>query len=128
MIVLAGRLKGYQRAKVRILYDMLYKPSELAHEIGFSYRQVLRVYLPLGCPCERVNGHIFINGKLFAEWYESTYPKYTLLQDEAFCLTCKQAVKMDKPQNKKVGRLSYWVCSCPACGRKLSRIIDKEKR
>lgn len=127
MIILAGRLNGSQRMRLGKLLDMFYRPSELAQEIGFSYRQIGRVYLPLGCPCDRAPGQIWINGRAFAEWYEATYPKQTLLQDEAFCLTCKKSVKMSEPVKRKKGRLYYWVCKCPACGRRISRIIDREK-
>ncbi len=126
-MILRGRLNGAQRMRLGKLLDMFYKPSELASEIGFSYRQVSRVYLSLGCPCVRELGHVWINGKAFAEWYEATYPKQMLLEDEAFCLTCKKPVKMDEPLKKKTGRLNYWVCKCPGCGRRLSRIIDREK-
>ncbi|MBI5945363.1 MAG: hypothetical protein HY864_13420 [Chloroflexi bacterium] len=106
---------------------MLYKPSELADEIGFTVRQIYRVYVPCGCPVVRDRGRVWINGKAFAEWYEVSYPKQALLEDEAFCLTCKKAVKMAEPEKKKKGRLSYWVCKCLACGRKISRIIDLER-
>ena len=107
---------------------MLYMPSELALEIGFTTRQVSRVYVPLGCPCVRdEKKHIWINGSVFADWYEATYPKFTLQKDEAFCLTCKKAVKMENPLKQKKGRLSYWVCNCRNCGRRLARIIDRDK-
>lgn len=126
-IILQGRLNGSQRMRLGKLLDMLYKPSELAEEIGFALRQVYRVYMPLGCPLVRDSDHVWINGKDFAEWYEATYPKQTLLEDQAFCLTCKKPVKMDKPIKQKKGRLHYWTCKCPVCGRKLARIIDREK-
>ena len=127
-MILRGRLNGSQRMRLGKLLDMLYKPSELALEVGFTVRQVYRVYIPLGCPCDRAPGRVWINGKAFAEWYEATYPKQTLLKDEAFCLTCRKAVKMDLfVSRKKQGRLYYWLCTCPVCGRRLSRIIDRDK-
>lgn len=126
-IILKGRLNGSQRMRLGKLLDMLYKPSELSSAIGFTLRQVYRVYLDLGCPCVREDRHIWINGKVFAEWYEATYPKYRLLEDEVFCLTCKKAVKMVEPIKKKNARLYYWICKCPVCGRKISKIIDKER-
>lgn len=127
--ILKGRLNGGQRMRLAKLLNMLYMPSELAEEIGFSTRQIYRVYIPAGCPHERdTRKHIWINGVDFAAWYEATYPKQTLGKDEAFCLTCKKAVKMKNPEEKKKGKLLYWVCDCPNCGRKLSRIFDKEKR
>jgi len=127
-MIMRGRLSGVQRMRLGKLLDMLYKPSELAEEIGFSYRQVSRVYILLGCPFVQQNGFIFINGRAFADWYEMTYPRQTLKSDEVFCLTCRKAVKIISYDTKKVGRLSYLVCSCSVCGRKISRIIDKEKR
>lgn len=128
-MVLRGRLNGSQRMRLGKLLDMLYTCSELAAEIGFTVRQMYRVYVPLGCPVSRdARQRLWINGVVFADWYESTYPKQTLLEDEAFCLTCKKAVKISGPVKQVKGRLSYWVCKCSGCGRKLARIIDKEKR
>ena len=123
-----GRLSGSQRMRLAKLLDMFYMPSELAEEVGFSVRQVYRVYVPLGSPCLRDRGRLWINGKAFADWYEATYPKQTLKEGEAFCLTCKKAVKMQNPVKQKKGRLHYWLCDCSGCGRKLARIIDKDKR
>lgn len=126
-MLLQGRLKGYQRMKLRTLFDMLYTPSELAREVGFTVRQIYRFYIPFGCPCVRDGARLFINGLRFAEWYEATYPKQVLLEDEAFCLTCKNSVQMVEPLKQKKGRLHYWVCKCAVCGRRLARIIDREK-
>lgn len=126
-MILRGRLSGVQRMRLGGLLDMLYKPSELAQEIGFSVRQVYRVYIPLGCPCERVAGRLWINGKSFLEWYEITYPRQSLKENQAFCLTCKMPVSMLDAKRKNKGRLCYWVCNCPHCGRKISRIIERVK-
>lgn len=69
-----GRLKGFQRMRLRKLLDMMYLPSELAEEIGFHVQQVYRVYVPLGCPHDRdAKNHLWINGKAFAEWYGEKY-------------------------------------------------------
>jgi hypothetical protein len=128
-ILLKGRLDGSQRVRMGKLLDMLYMPSELAEEVGFTRRQVYRVYIPAGCPHERDSRlHIWINGKKFREWYETTYPRLSLSADEAFCLTCKKPVRLNNPTKQKRGRLVYSVSDCPKCGRKLARIITKEKR
>jgi hypothetical protein len=75
-IILKGRLNGSQRMRLGKLLNMLYKPSELAEEIGFTNRQFYRVYIPLGCPHIRdQRKHIWINGCEFADWYEATFPK-----------------------------------------------------
>jgi hypothetical protein len=128
-ILLRGRLDGQKRNRLVKLLDMLYKPSELAEEIGFTVRQVYRVYIPAGCPHERDHrGHLWINGKLFREWFEEVYKKRKLARYEAFCLSCKKAVKIVGPIEKQEGRLIYWLSDCPNCGRRLARIVNKEKR
>jgi len=84
-IILKGRLKGWQRMRLIKLLDMLYKPSELAEEVGFERRQVYRVYIPSSCPHSRdEKRYIWINGKEFREWYEATYPRIKLANDETF--------------------------------------------
>ncbi len=128
-ILLKGRLNGSQRVKMARLLDMLYTPQELAAEVGFSQRQVYRVYMHLGLPHERDSQrHLWINGKQFREWYETTFPRMSLSADEGFCLTCKKPVKLNNPTQEKRGALSYWVFNCSKCGRKLARIISKDKR
>ena len=127
-MILKGRLSGSQRNRLVRLLDMLYKPSELAEEIGFTRRQVYRVYIPAGCPHSRdEKRYIWINGNEFREWYEETYPRVSLAEDEAFCLTCKKPVKLINPTRKQKGRLHYWVSECPYCGRNLARIITRDK-
>jgi hypothetical protein len=127
-IIIKGRLNGNQRNKLPNLLNMLYMPSELAEEIGFTKRQVYRVYIPAGLPHKRDSrGHIWINGAEFRTWYLETYKKRNLGQNEAFCLTCKKAVKMVNPEKKQEGRLFYYLCDCPNCGRKLAKIITRGK-
>ncbi len=129
VILLKGRLNGQQRNRLVKLLDMLYTPSELAQEIGFTVRQVYRVYIHAGCPHVRdEQRHIWINGKAFREWVEEVYKKRDLARNEAFCLTCKKPVKVVNPIEKQEGRLIYWLCDCPLCGRKLARIVNREKR
>jgi hypothetical protein len=127
-IILKGRLSGSQRMRLAKLLDMFYKPSELAEEVGFTRRQVYRVYIPAGCPHKRdEKRYIWINGKIFREWYEENYPRVCLAKDEAFCLTCKKPAKIINPKRIQKGRLHYWISYCPECGRKLTRIITRDK-
>lgn len=122
-----GRLPGYKRLRLKNLLDMLYTPSELAREIGVTVRQMYRVYLRSGCPSIRTANRIFINGKAFAEWYFSAYPLISMSENEGFCLVCKKPVSMFDRTLKKSGRLSYYVDVCPDCGRKITRIVDRDK-
>jgi len=127
-VIIKGRLDGNQRNRMARLLDMMYSPSELADEIGFNVRQVYRVYLPLGCPNEKDSkGRHWINGQQFREWILNLYQKRELAVNEAFCLTCKNPVKMVNPERLQEGRLFYYLCICPVCGRKLARIITRGK-
>jgi hypothetical protein len=124
-----GRLNGNQKNKLARLLDMFYMPSELAEEVGFNKRQIYRVYIPVGCPYVKdVNNHIWINGKNFRDWVVDVYRKCEVTKNQAFCITCKKAVNMIDPVMKEEGRLSYYICNCPNCGRKLARIITMGKR
>jgi len=125
-ILLRGRLSGPQKARLDSLLDMMYRPSELAEEIGFEVRQVYRVYVPAGCPHTRdTSKHLWINGKAFREWAKQVYRKRKLGADEAFCLTCKRAVKVTDPAHHERGKLKYLTCVCPHCERRLARITEK---
>lgn len=125
-IELKGRLDGAQRTRLKSLLDMLYRPSEIAEIVGFNVRQVYRVYVPLGCPHTRDDlHHIWINGVAFATWFEATYPKLTLKDDEAFCLTCKAAVSIIAGVEEQSGQYVYTSSQCPICGRKLACILRK---
>jgi hypothetical protein len=127
-IILKGRLNLNQKNRLAKLLDMMYSPSELANEIGFSKRQVYRVYLMLGCPYYKdETNHLWINGKLFRDWIKDIYRKISLKQNEVFCLTCKKAVPMVRKVKKQKDRLSFYQSKCPNCGRVLTRIITRGK-
>jgi hypothetical protein len=127
-IKLSGRLDGRQRNRMKSLLNMLYRPNELAQEIGISKHQIYRVYVPSGCPNQRdPQNHIWINGQAFCKWYGNFYSKIRLGKTEAFCLTCKQGVPMLKPVLKKKEGLTYALCKCPNCGRKLAKIISQTR-
>lgn len=124
-MIFCGRLNGKQRNRLKSLLDMLYTPKELADEVGILVNQVYSVYVPFGCPSVRdVRRHIFINGKLFADWYSKVYLKIRLRDDETFCKTCKGAVKIFQPEQKEKDGLIYVVSVCPVCGRGLTKIIQ----
>jgi hypothetical protein len=129
VILLAGRLDGKQRNRLKRLLDMMYTPRELAEEIGVNDDRVYMVYVPGGCPHERdKNRHIWINGKAFRSWFEEVYAKRNLKPGQAFCLTCKKAVDMVNPERKRKEKLIYDLCNCPNCGRKTTRIVDHKKK
>lgn len=125
-VIIRGRLNGRQRNLLKGLFNFYYTPSELAEEVGFSKDQIYRVYVPLGCPHKRdQRNHILINGIEFKKWYLETYKKEKLQENQVFCLTCKKAVEIKNPERKQKKGILYDICSCPNCGRKLAKIIDK---
>jgi predicted RNA-binding Zn-ribbon protein involved in translation (DUF1610 family) len=124
-----GRLNGSQRNKVKGLFDMLYTPKEFAEEIGINQDQVYRVYVPAGCPHTKdKQNHILINGKNFKSWYEENYQKRTLEKDQAYCVTCKQIVKVINPERRQKQNLVYCASICPRCGNTVIRFIDAKRK
>lgn len=123
-----GRLKGKQRQKLSQLLDMLYTPAEIGETLGFGRRQFYRVYIPAGCPHQRAeNGHLWINGAEFCEWYLKAYPKTTLAADESYCLTCKGPVPISQPEIRQKGTYIYVVSTCPNCGRHLTKALSNKR-
>jgi len=128
-IIIKGRLNGSQRKRLVSLMNMMYSVSELAEEIGFDRRKVYRIYIPLGCPHTRdINRKIWINGLEFRNWILDIYRKRELLEDEAFCIGCKMPIKMKTPIRKVGKGIVYYLCKCPNCGRKISKIIARGER
>ena len=126
-IELRGRLSGQQKTRLQNLFDMMYRPSEIAEEIGFEKRQIYRVYIPLGLPVERDSGnHVWINGMVFKDWILEYYAKVKLKENEAFCLTCKKPVEIIDPIYKEINLLYFITCVCKNCGRNISKIITKK--
>ena len=126
-IINKGRLKGNQLRKLSSLLDMMYKPSEIAEEVGFTRRQIYRAYVPLGCPYERdETGHIWINGEAFRQWYRKIYKKVKLQNNEAYCVSCKNIIIIQDFEEKQKGRYRYQLLTCPNCGGKISKAIEKE--
>ena len=120
-----GGLTGTQRRNLAKLLDMLYTPSEIGEILGFGRRQFYRVYIPAGCPHERgENDRLWINGVAFRQWYLEKYPKITLAENQAYCLSCKQIIAVENPETRETGNYRYWSFICPNCGRRMSKAIS----
>jgi hypothetical protein len=129
VLVLRGRLSGTQRRRLAGLLDSEYTPDELAREIGFSPRQINRVYIPDGCPHRRdQDGEVLINGKAFRDWALERYKKIHLSPSQAFCRTCRRPVEIIDPVAREKNRLRFIESDCPHCGRRVARILGRKKR
>lgn len=121
-------LKHCHIVKLGRLLDMLYKPSEIAEEIGVITDTVCRSYLPAGAPHTRdAQGNIWIHGPAFAAWARETIAKKKskragLPDGHAWCLKCNQAVQLINPKIKPVNRyLELLQAPCPLCGKTVNR-------
>jgi hypothetical protein len=112
---------------------MLYKPSELAHDLMIPQR-TLYDWLKLGAPHQRDScKHIWINGKEFANWVDNNRKRkatsHKLLDNEAYCFHCKQAVNLVNSETiPGKGRQFYIKGSCPTCATKICRAGSKNDR
>ena len=121
-------LKHQHIIKLGRLLDMLYKPSEIAEEIGVTTDTVYRSYLPAGLPYTRdAKRNIWIHGPAFVSWARETISKKkskrTALPDgQAWCLVCKGPVALIDPKIKTVNRyLELLQAKCPTCGKTINR-------
>ena len=109
------------------LLPMLYKPSELARDLGIPV-STLRDWVRIGVPHQRDGrGHIWINGVEFARWVEiqrGLQRGPTLGKDEAYCFCCRQAVKLVEPTSVIDGKRILLQADCPQCGNRINKGIS----
>jgi hypothetical protein len=121
-------LKHQHIIKLGRLLDMLYRPSEIAEEIGVTTDTVCRSYLPAGLPHSRdAKGRIWIHGPAFVAWARETIcqkksKRQGLPAEHAWCMKCNQPVALIDPITKAVNRyLEILQALCPQCGKKVNR-------
>jgi hypothetical protein len=121
-------LKHTQIIRLSRILNMMYKPSEIAEEIEVTPDTIYRSYLPAGLPHVRDGkGNIWIHGPAFVSWAKETVCKKKaqrvgLAADQAWCMKCNRAVKMQMPAVKVVNRyIEILQASCPHCGRTVNR-------
>ena len=124
-----GKLPKHSFKNLSKLLNMEYTPRELSEIIGFSRRQVYRVYRKMDGFPHRVdeNRHIWINGAKFREWYREEYKSLQLPENETYCRTCKGGVEIIDPIKRFKNGAHYLESLCPKCGRKLAKIFNSEK-
>ncbi len=121
-------LKHTHIVKLGRLLDMLYKPSEIAEEIGIAQDTVYRSYLPAGLPHTRDDqGNVWIHGPAFIAWAKQTISlkkskRVGLPDGYAWCMKCNQSVELIHPKIKPVNRyLELLQASCPHCRKTVNR-------
>jgi len=121
-------LKHTQIIRLGRILNMLYKPSELAAEIGVTTDTIYRSYLPAGLPHTRDEHSIWIHGPAFVSWAKETVTKKQsqrkgLAPDQAWCMTCDQPVHMDHPKVRPVNRyVELLQARCPSCRHVVNRM------
>lgn len=109
------------------LLPMLYKPAEIAEELGIPARTVYDWLYEADAPYQRDNcGHLWINGREFHEWIDKNRKKKSdrpkLKSDEAYCLRCRMTVKLIEPVRMHVKARLYVIRGkCPQCGITINR-------
>ena len=61
-------LKHAQIIRLGRILDMMYKPPELAEEIGVTSDTIYRSYIPAGLPYIREYHSLWIHGPSFVQW------------------------------------------------------------
>jgi len=110
------------------LLNMMYKPAEIADEIGVIPDTIYRSYLPAGLPHIRDDqGNIWIHGPAFIAWAKQTIAqkktkRHGLPEGHAWCMKCNLAVPMNEPYVIWSNHyLELIQARCPNCGNKVNR-------
>lgn len=121
-------LKHQHIVKLTRLLDMLYKPAEIAEEIGVTVDTIYRSYLPAGLPHTRDSkNNIWIHGPAFIAWARETISKkksqrQPLPASHAWCMRCNAPVLLIEPKRKYANRyIEILQAKCPQCGKTVNR-------
>lgn len=115
---------------------MLYKPGEIAEELGITVETVLRAFIPAGAPVViDSEKHTWINGKDFARWAKAylaqkhNRPRNKMLPGQAYCLRCNQVVEMQDPKRRHHHRDVDQISGrCPVCKGKINRFVGEKSK
>lgn len=106
------------------LLPMLYMPSELEQELGVS-ATTIREWLAQGAPHQRdARGYFWIDGRRFAAWVKAmrhSQLSQPMGDDEAYCLRCRQPVKLLASTTTQRGKHILLNGVCPICGSSIHR-------
>ncbi len=126
--------KHAQIVKLARLLDMLYKPAELARELGVTSDTIYRSYIPAGAPHQRdAKRNIWIHGLTFRQWADENIKakknkRASMPEGKAWCMRCKQAVDQINPKPKPINRyLELMQSKCPNCGGIVNRARGRQR-
>jgi len=121
--------------RVRRLLNMMYKPAEIAKELGITVDTIHRSYLPAGAPCEKdAKGHVWIHGVSFANWArayvmsDARRHNARMQDDQVWCCRCNQVVVPKEPHTGRPnGRgVANMHGRCPLCNGKVNRFLEAQ--
>lgn len=117
-------------AKLRAngLLDMLYKPSELADELGIEKQIIYKYLIPAGMPHVRdETENIWLHGPAVAHWIRNMKNdgKVNLEANQAYCLKCRDSVLLVKPKQIHRGMITILQSECPNCGKTVNRGVAR---
>lgn len=126
-------LKHTHIVKLGRLLNMLYKPTEIAEEIGLNPDTIYRSYLPAGLPhTQDEKGNIWIHGPAFVAWAKETISKKKssragLPDGCAWCMKCNCSVLMVNPGIAYKNRYMEILQSrCPDCSTIVNRARGRQ--
>ncbi len=95
-------LTRYQVIRLGRILDMMYRPAEIAAEIGVSIETIYRAWLPAGMPHQRdPDQTIWIHGPALVAWAQETNSqqknKRPMPDGHGWCMKCNRVVKMLTP-------------------------------
>jgi hypothetical protein len=121
-------LKHVHIIRLQRFLDMLYRPNEIAEELGVHPDTVYRSYLPAGLPHVRdKQGNIWIHGPEFVAWAKATITRKKkeragLPPGQAWCMKCSAPVEIVSPRVRTLNRyLDLVQGRCPRCGHPVNR-------
>lgn len=123
-------IKHKQIARRGRLMNMLYKPKEIAEELGIHVDTIYRSYIPAGLPYFRNKQGIWIHGTTFVDWSKQTIIQnkkhHHLQENQVWCLRCKKPVEdINTVVIYTKGNAELHQSHCPECGIKINRMRSK---
>jgi hypothetical protein len=116
---------------LRMILDMMYKPPELAEEIGVNVDTIYRSWMPAGMPYEIDDrGRYWIHGPAFVGWVKDgkdAATKDMMAPDQGWCTKCKARVQMKDPTIRPITRsLEMMASPCVTCGCTVNRLRKRQ--